>query len=93
MRFLEGSCPEILVASSGITRDIRFAHIDMNNPYPEAASLKFLLPRLKSPAIVLFDDYAFATCRHQRDAIDAVCVGAGITCPTPLPTGQGLLFR
>ncbi len=91
--FLEGSCPEILQASADRITDIRFAHIDMNNAYPEAESLRFLLPRLKSPAIVLFDDYAFATCRLQRDAIDAVCRDAGITPPTPLPTGQGLLFR
>jgi len=93
VRFLEGSCPDILHATEESIRNVRFAHIDMNNAFPEAESLKFLLTRLKSPAIVLFDDYAFANCRHQRDAIDAVCLAAGIACPTPLPTGQGLLFR
>ena len=93
VHFLEGSCPDVLFAAGDGIKDVRFAHIDMNNAYPEAESLRFLLTKLKSPAIVLFDDYAFATCRHQRDAIDAVCIGAGIACPTPLPTGQGLLFR
>ncbi len=55
------------------TREISFAHIDVNLHEPTKAALEFVLERLSHGGVVVFDDYNWPATFGARQAIDEVC--------------------
>jgi predicted O-methyltransferase YrrM len=90
VELVQGAVPETLARIDSQT--IAFAHIDMNNPMPEAEAFRFLWPRMTKGGCVLFDDYAYFGGDAHRAAIDAVAEDLGVEV-AHLPTGQGLAIR
>ena len=88
--FVKGSIPAILEQVSGIQPD--WLHIDLNNPAPEVATLRSLVPNMTKGSMVLLDDYGFQSARDQFEAANQVLSSMGFQRPITLPTGQGLLL-
>lgn len=87
---VQGSVPDVLPSLDIPT--VAFLHIDMNCAYPERAAIEFFWDRLSPGAIVLLDDYAYASHYAQARAMD----DAAKTLQTEilsLPTGQGLIIK
>jgi len=90
VRIIEGAIPETLEQIE--SKQIAFAHIDMNNSPPEVAAAEFIWPRLVRGGMILLDDYAFYGYRLQKLGIDEFARRAG-TSVLSLPTGQGLIIK
>jgi O-methyltransferase len=90
-RLVRGEVPASLAAFPP-DRGVAYLSIDMNIVAPEVAALAFFWERLVPGAVVLLDDYAWATHRAQQVALDAFAAAQGATILS-LPTGQGLLIR
>jgi O-methyltransferase len=71
---------------------VAYLSIDMNIVLPEIAAIEFFWDRLVTGAIVLLDDYGWATHAAQRDAFDAFALSHGVMI-LALPTGQGIIIR
>ncbi|WP_278246430.1 hypothetical protein [Yoonia tamlensis] len=67
-------------------------HIDMNNPQPEIAALRFVWDRIVTGGSVLLDDYAQKDYEPQKVAMDALCAQMGLHILS-LPTGQGFIIK
>ena len=87
---IKGTVPNSF--KKGFPKKIAFAHIDMNHPEPEVASLEKVLPRLSNGGVIIFDDYGWWGYSAQKKTLDAVakCYGYDIL---EIPTGQGLLIK
>lgn len=87
---VQGAVPDVLetVAFGAVA----FLHLDMNCAMPEKAAFEFFWDRLSPGAVVLFDDYSYYGCDHQRDTIDAMVRARDIEILS-LPTGQGLIVK
>jgi predicted O-methyltransferase YrrM len=90
VKIIEGAVPETLAQVNA--RRIAYLHLDMNNPKPETAALRYFWDKLTPGAVILLDDYAFAGYEAQKTALDAVARELGRPIAS-LPTGQGLLLR
>lgn len=90
-RLVRGEVPESLAAFPS-ERRVAYLSIDMNIVQPEIAAITFFWERLAPGAIVLLDDYAWATHRAQKVAFDAFAAARQAMILT-LPTGQGLIIR
>ena len=90
-RLIRGEVPASLKAFPP-DRRVAYLSIDMNIVVPEMAALEFFWDRLVPGAIVLLDDYAWATHRTQQIAQDEIAAAHGAAILS-LPTGQGLLIR
>ena len=90
-RLVRGEVPDSLAAFPP-DRRVAYLSIDMNIVAPEIAALAFFWDRLVPGAVVLLDDYAWATHRAQKEALDAFAAAHGAMILS-LPTGQGLLLR
>jgi predicted O-methyltransferase YrrM len=90
VRIIEGAIPETLKQID--SKQIAFAHIDMNNSAPEVAAAEFIWPRLVRGGMILLDDYAFYGYRLQKLGMDEFARHAG-TSVLSLPTGQGLIIK
>lgn len=90
-RLIRGEVPGSLAAFPA-DRAVAYLSIDMNIVAPEIAALEFFWDRLVPGAVVLLDDYAWATHRGQKAAMDAFAARRG-TMILSLPTGQGVLVR
>lgn len=90
VRVIRGSVPDSF--AQGFPEKVAFAHIDMNNPTPEAGALEYLLPRLSSRGTILFDDYGWWGYSQQKMAIDPIIAAHGLGV-VELPTGQALLIK
>jgi len=90
-RLIRGEVPASLKAFPP-DRRVAYLSIDMNIVVPEMAALEFFWDRLVPGAIVLLDDYAWATHRAQQIAQDEFAAAHGAAILS-LPTGQGLLIR
>jgi hypothetical protein len=90
-RLVRGRVPETL-AQFPAGRRVAYLSIDMNIVLPEIAAIEFFWDRLVPGALVLLDDYAWATHRAQKAAFDAFAAARDRLILT-LPTGQGLLIR
>ncbi|MGH7082662.1 MAG: TylF/MycF/NovP-related O-methyltransferase [Acetobacteraceae bacterium] len=88
---VRGKVPESLGAFPA-GRSVSYLSIDMNIVLPEIAAITFFWERLVPGAMVLLDDYAWATHRDQKAAFDAFAEARGAMILT-LPTGQGLIIR
>jgi O-methyltransferase len=73
-------------------RRVCYLSIDMNIVFPEIAAIEFFWDRLVPGAVVLLDDYAWATHVAQKEAFDAFAQAHGAMILT-LPTGQGIIMR
>jgi hypothetical protein len=67
-------------------------HIDVDLHDPTLASLDFFYPRLVPGAMLVLDDYGFATCPGVRAAVRTYFESRPETV-LELPTGQGLVFK
>jgi hypothetical protein len=71
------------------SESIAFVHVDLNHAAFEVASLDRLAPRLRSGAIILFDDSGNPGCGDQLEA-HREWAAARAAPFLQLPTGQGL---
>jgi O-methyltransferase len=71
-------------------RRVCYVSIDMNIVFPEIAAIEFFWDRLVPGAVVLLDDYAWATHAAQKEAFDAFAQ-AHVAMILTLPTGQGII--
>ena len=90
-RLIRGEVPASLAAFPP-DRPVAYLSIDMNIVAPEVAALDFFWDRLVPGAVVLLDDYAWASHRAQQVALDAFAADHGAMILS-LPTGQGILVR
>jgi O-methyltransferase len=74
--------------------DRRFAmvHIDVDLYEPTLAAFEFFHPRLNPGAVMVCDDYGFASCPGARKAVDEYFSGRP-DVPIELPSGQALIFH
>jgi O-methyltransferase len=87
---VRGKVPETF-AGLDIKR-VAYLSIDMNIAKPEIAAMEFFWDKLVKGAIVVFDDYAWAHCGEQYDALNEFARSRGVKIAA-LPTGQGLLIK
>jgi O-methyltransferase len=73
-------------------RCFSFVHIDVDLYEPTRDSVSFFYDRLSSGAIMLFDDYGFATCPGARLAVDEFLRGRPEGA-VMLPTGQAFIVK
>ncbi len=90
VQVIKGPVPQSF--SQGFPERVAFAHIDMNQPDPEAAALEAVLPRLSKGGAVVFDDYGWWGYSAQKKALDPIAHRHGHTI-LELPTGQGVLIN
>jgi Macrocin-O-methyltransferase (TylF) len=74
--------------------DHRFAlvHIDVDLYEPTRAALEFFHPRLSPGAVMICDDYGFASCPGARKAVDEYLADKADVA-IELPSGQALIFH
>jgi O-methyltransferase len=66
--FHQGWIPETFAGLDNLK--VCFAHIDLDLYQPILDTLAFVWPRMPSRAVVVFDDYGFASCPGARRAAD-----------------------
>ena len=72
-------------------QNFSFLHVDVDIYQPTLDTIAFFYPRMNERAIILFDDYGFASCPGARKAVDEFFADK----PEPvieLPTGQALII-
>jgi O-methyltransferase len=74
------------------SRRFAFVHVDVDLYEPTLASFEFFYPRLSRGAIMVCDDYGFASCPGARRAVDEYFAGRA-DVPIELPSGQALIFH
>lgn len=90
-RIIRGRVPETLPKVT--SNRIGYLSLDMNNPIPEVAALKFFWDKLVSGAIVVLDDYSYSEVyRSTRNAMDRAAEELGTSIWT-MPTGQGIIVK
>jgi len=91
VRIIRGVVPETLPSVRSL--NVAYLSIDMNNPPPEIAALRYFWPKLSSGAITILDDYAYSEdYRAQKNAFDELSHELGFSVLT-MPTGQGLIVK
>lgn len=90
IKIIRGRVPESLVNVE--SRQIAFLSIDMNSVVPEIAALNYFWPKLVAGAIIILDDYAYATCELQYTAHNEWAATNNIKILS-LPTGQGIIIK
>jgi len=69
-----------------------FVHVDVDLYEPTRDSTAFFYPRLSPGAVILFDDYGFATCPGAKRAVDDFFADKPERI-VMLPTGQAFAIR
>lgn len=87
---VQGRVPEIL--HDRCPERISFLHIDLNKTAAELAALEFALERLSPGAVLILDDYCWASAHAQFHAERAWFAARGLHV-LPLPTGQGVFVK
>jgi hypothetical protein len=90
IEIVQGRVPEILV--DRCPQQISFLHIDLNNVPAEIAALDLLMDRLSPGAVLVLDDYCWASARAQFLAERRWFAERGLHV-LPLPTGQGVFIK
>ncbi len=90
-RLVRGEVPKSLAAFPS-DRAVAYLSIDMNIVQPELAAIEFFWDRLVPGAVILLDDYGWATHAAQKAAFDEFAQRHG-TMVLSIPTGQGLIIR
>lgn len=90
VEFKKGWIPQTF---SGLDKiSISFAHIDLDLKDSIDSALDFICPRLSEGAVVVFDDYGFASCPGAKVAVDQFILKVGGNIFV-LPTGQAVFFN
>ena len=90
IQVIRGRVPEIL--HEDCPERISFLHIDLNNVPAEVAALDLLIDRLSPQAVLILDDYCWASARPQFEAERRWFAERGLHV-LPLPTGQGVFVK
>ena len=90
-RLVRGIVPQTLVAFPE-GRKVAYLSLDMNIVVPEIAAIEFFWDRLVPGAVVLLDDYGWATHAAQKAAFDTFARAHGAMILS-VPTGQGIIIR
>ena len=69
-----------------------FAHLDVDLYQSTLDCCKYFYPRLVPGGILLFDEYAFAPSRGEKDAVDEFFADKPES-PITLPTGQAMVLK
>jgi O-methyltransferase len=69
-----------------------FAHLDVDLYQSTLDCCAYFYPRIVPGGIILFDEYAFAAARGEKDAVDAFFADKP-ECPITLPTGQAVVIK
>jgi O-methyltransferase len=90
VRFHRGWIPDCFAG----LEETRFAmvHVDVDLYEPTLAAFEFFYPRLSSGAVMVCDDYGFASCPGARRAVDEYFAGR-TDALIELPSGQALIFH
>lgn len=86
----EGWIPEILDTLP--ERRWAFVHLDLDLYHPTLGACNYFYDRTVRGGIMLFDEYGFASCRGERDAVDFFFSDKPER-PIVLPTGQAFIIR
>jgi O-methyltransferase len=89
-KLVKGKVPETFVDVD--IEKVAYLSIDMNIAKPEVAAMEFFWDKLVKGAIVVFDDYGWAHCGEQYEALNAFARSRGVSIAA-LPTGQGLVIK
>jgi O-methyltransferase len=87
---IRGTIPDSLTEVA--TENVCYLSIDLNCAEPEVAALTFFWDKLVSGAVVLLDDYAWASHEVQKRALDEFARSRSVPILT-LPTGQGMIIK
>ena len=73
-------------------RRYAFAHLDVDLYQSTLDCCAYFYPRLVPGGVLLFDEYAFAAARGEKDAVDEFFAGKPES-PITLPTGQAIILK
>jgi O-methyltransferase len=90
-RLVRGIVPQTLAAFPE-DRQVAFLSLSTNIVVPEIAAIEFFWDRLVPGAVVLLDDYGWATHAAQKEAYDTFANAHGAMILS-VPTGQGIIIR
>ena len=90
VRFHKGWIPDCFDGLQD--RRFAFVHVDVDLYEPTLAAFEFFHPRLVPGAVMVCDDYGFASCPGARRAVDEFFAGRA-DAPIELPSGQALIFH
>ena len=88
---VKGYVPESCFATQ--SKLIKWAQIDLNSAEADCNAFKYVLPRLTSGALVIFDDYGFARYSETQKSLDKFVETNKLNPIIELPTGQGLYIH
>jgi O-methyltransferase len=89
-RFHRGWIPDCFVGLEG--RQFALVHVDVDLYEPTLAAFEFFYPRLVPGAVMVCDDYGFASCPGARRAVDEYFAGRPDVF-LELPSGQALILH
>ncbi len=89
IKVIKGRVPEVF-HEHPTPQKIAFLHVDLNSARAEVAALDAIFDQMVNGGMVLFDDYGWAFCKEQHEAISAWAKERSVNI-LELPTGQGLL--
>jgi len=69
-----------------------FVHADVDLYQSNLDCCEYFYPRLVAGGVMLFDEYAFAAARGEKDAVDEFFSDKPES-PITLPTGQAIVFK
>lgn len=92
-RMIDIRCGWIPETFSGL-EDCRyaFAHLDVDLYQSTLDCCRYFYPRLVAGGVLLFDEYAFAPSRGEKDAVDEFFADKPES-PITLPTGQAVVLK
>ncbi len=91
VKLVKGFIPDAF--EQNIPEKIAYLHIDLNNAAAELHSLDYLFDRVVSGGVIILDDYEWSGIyRPQKQAEDPWFDARGYRV-TPLPTGQGIIYK
>jgi O-methyltransferase len=90
VKLIRGPVPDTLEQVKA--EKVAYLSIDMNSKLPEIAAAEYFWDKLVPGAIVVLDDYGFASHIEQKLAFDEFAIKRG-TIVLSLPTGQGVIIK
>lgn len=90
VEIIRGAVPETLPRVQ--TDKVCYLSIDMNCAWPEIAAAEYFWDKLVSGAVIVLDDYGWASHHEQKLRFDEFARARGVQV-LALPTGQGLIIK
>jgi O-methyltransferase len=88
--FRQGWIPDVFVGLE--TNRYAFAHVDVDLYQPTLDSCKYFYPRMTAGAVILFDEYGFASAHGEKVAVDEFFADKPEQ-PIVLITGQAFVLK